>query len=126
MRTLIRGGRADTHRRRLFRRPLEGSAVQGPAKGGERGGDGADGGDEWLVARPVGSDGIDEGVVLVVEHDVFSGGEVAVEGGRRCLGRFGDLLDGGVLVALGEEAERLGLDGATQLDLVAFPQGIVS
>jgi hypothetical protein len=34
----------------------------------------------------------------------------------------GDLLDGGVLVALGlEEAQRRGLDGAAQLDLLAFP-----
>jgi hypothetical protein len=39
-------------------------------------------------------DVLDDRVVVVVEHDIFLGREVAVERGGRDLRRVGDLLDG--------------------------------
>src|SRR5215469_1212298 len=74
-----------------------------------------------IAAR--GDGGFEQRGGVVVKHDVFLCGEVAVEGGGGGLGGLGDLLDGGVLVALDlEETQRRGLDGAAQLDLLAFPE----
>jgi hypothetical protein len=91
----------------------EGQVTVGFGGAHDRGHGGADGGGQGLVGGSRDDRGFEERGGVVVEHDVFLGGEVAVEGGGGGLGGLDDLLDGGVLVALGlEEAQGRGLDGA--------------
>src|ERR1019366_7716454 len=73
----------------------------------------------WLGAERLD----DERVVVVGEDEVLFGGEVAEAGGRHDLGRLGDLLDRGGLVALlAEQPQGLVLDGGPGLGLLAFPE----
>src|SRR3954451_22252395 len=58
--------------------------------------------------RPGRHGGRHQGVVIVLQDDVFLGGEVAKEGRRRHLGRRGDLLAGGGVVPLADDQVQRG------------------
>ncbi len=92
--------------------PGEGGAERGP-----HGGEGAEAG--GLAPEDL----HEEQVHVVLQDDVFLGGEIAEERARRHLGGLGDLLHrGGVVPLLAEKPERVLPDGSTRPGLLPLPQ----
>ena len=75
---------------------------------------------ESICAKTFAQRAEEKRVVLVPEHDVLLGREVAEEGPRGHRGCVGDLVDGGLLVpVLGEQAHRLLLHHLLSADAFA-------